>query len=101
MYSLSGTKHIRYGNSGTINCNIKSSYNMKISWFREITSNKLELIENSARFSLSKDKTELTIKNMGENTEGKYFCEAFIIGDESTKHSLPRNVHILKVGKYF
>lgn len=72
---------------------------MQISWFREIK-NGLELIENSFKFLISKDKTELTIKNMDENTEGIYFCNAFIIGDESTKHVMQRNVYILKVGKY-
>lgn len=68
---------------------------MQIHWF-----NNLELITNSARFLISNDKTVLKIKNIDENTEGKYFCKAFIIGDESTKLVLPRNVHILKVGKY-
>lgn len=100
MFLFSETKHIPYGKSGTIHCNIKSSFNMQINWFRETRSNKLELIENSPKFSISKDETELTIKNMGENTEGKYVCEAFIIGDDSTKHVLSRKVHIQKAGRY-
>lgn len=72
---------------------------MQISWFREIM-NKLELIKNSPKFLISKDTTKVTIKSMDENTEGKYFCEAFVIGDESTRHSLKRDVYILNVGKY-
>lgn len=73
---------------------------MQISWFRETNMKELKIIENSPKFLISEDKTELTIKHMAENTEGKYVCVAFMIGDESTKHNLSRNVHIQKVGKY-
>lgn len=73
---------------------------MKISWFKENSLKKLEPINNSPNFLISNDKSELTIHNVNENTDGKYVCKAFLIGDESTNHVLSSTVHIMKVGKH-
>lgn len=100
MFPFSGNTYINYGKSGTINCDIKSRFNMQISWFKETSLNKFEPIINSTKFIISSDQTKLTIHSVDEISRGKYTCKAFIIGDEDTNHVLSRNVSIMKVGKH-
>ncbi|KAH9633869.1 hypothetical protein HF086_013758, partial [Spodoptera exigua] len=86
---------VDYGKPGVLKCDIKSRFPTKTNWYlvNEISGEKDRIID-SDDYSLSADKTELTIKKMDFNLVGKYICHAYLINDRAIKTAISRRVKI-------
>ncbi|XP_050551916.1 hemicentin-2 isoform X2 [Spodoptera frugiperda] len=72
--------NVEYGKSKVLKCGVKSTLPVKITWFliNQISGRKRKII-NSDDFSISEDKTEVTIKKMHMDIVGKYACHVALI----------------------
>ncbi|CAH1634791.1 unnamed protein product [Spodoptera littoralis] len=87
--------NVEYGKSRVLKCEIKSKFPKKTIWYHidEISGMKNKVID-SDDYSLSADKTELTIKKMDSHLEGKYICSAYLVNNKGIKTKLKVRVQM-------
>ncbi|XP_022823776.1 roundabout homolog 1-like [Spodoptera litura] len=77
---------VEYGKSKVLKCEIESKFPKKTNWYHknEISGEKNKVID-SDDYSLSADKTELTINKMDSHLEGTYICSAYLVNNKSIR----------------
>ncbi|CAH1634796.1 unnamed protein product [Spodoptera littoralis] len=90
--------NMEYGKPGILKCDIKSRFPMDIHWYymNEMTGAKKEVV-NSNEYSISADKTGLTIKKVDMHSVGKYVCQAYLVNDRNVKKELTQRVQVTGV----
>ncbi|KAH9633870.1 hypothetical protein HF086_013759 [Spodoptera exigua] len=86
---------VPYGKSGALKCDIKSTLPMDIHWYHvdDMAGIKKKLTDSND-YSISVDKTELTIIKMDLYLTGKYVCNAYLKHNKDVKKDFSKLVEV-------
>lgn len=84
----------KYGSKTDINCDVKSSFPLKIRWFFRSNGLAVSEIHSSEKYTISPTGTKLRILFTDLDVVGKYTCEASLLNDINQKIDFTTDVQI-------
>lgn len=97
LFLSEAVKNVKYSEDVKIPCKIKSYLPITIRWF----GSGKQLSSNSLEHSISPNGSELTLKSMNIEMQGKYTCEATLNSDPTIKQAHDIEVKIPGLGLFF